>query len=133
MKPETTPEELRDWLDNMLKQCTASTNPINTIMLRGLRDYMTKCKHPQDCDYPDCGTRSFPDLEKCEQPQTTPSQEWGTSIIYTMSAKDMPITFKPKWWQFWKKARTVYLKDGVQATHNEIMKNILDGAFDVKN
>lgn len=29
----------------------------------------TKCKHPEDCDYPDCGTRSFPHLQKChEQP-----------------------------------------------------------------
>lgn len=28
-------------------------------------DKSEACKHPQDCDYPDCGSRSFPDIEKC--------------------------------------------------------------------
>lgn len=41
----------------------------------------TKCLHPQDCDYPDCGTRSFPELKKCKSQMTLERVEFRTEII----------------------------------------------------
>jgi len=60
-------------------------------------------------------------------PQTT--NEWGDTIVSTLGIRDVSVTINPKWRQFWKKPRTVFLQDSIQKTQNKMLKNIVERAF----
>jgi len=57
------------------------------------------------------------------------AQEWGQNIIMTGKNKNLITTYKPRWWQFWRKPTTFLLEDGIQATKNKMLYNIIGGAF----